>query len=234
MQQRTPLNVKKTMINTLFSLIAPHYCCGCGVTGPVLCENCKYDITTDTYEYCVACGQGRARLNGLCGGCKPSYVQAWCVANRRDTIERLINLYKFENGKSAGAAIAALMHDSLPQLPSSVRIVPVPTIATHIRQRGYDHMLLVARQLSRSRGLVVDTCLQRATSTRQRGASATDRKRQAKEAFTCRTVLDPDTTYLVIDDVVTTGSTLQYAAQTLLQAGARNVWVATLSRQPLD
>lgn len=222
------------MIDAILSLIAPHYCCGCGLSGAVLCENCKYDIISEPYDFCVACSRSIARANGLCGRCKVPYQQGWCVADRRDALERLINEYKFQNNKAAYIVMASLLHERLPELPQNTVLVPVPTIANHIRQRGYDHVLLPVQQLAKTRSLQLSTVLQRATSTRQRGATATERRRQAKEAFFCTESLRTDVPYLVIDDVVTTGATLRYAAEVLKQAGAQTIWVATVSRQPLD
>lgn len=57
---------------------------------------------------------------------------------------------------------------------------------------------------------------------------------QAKGAFTCKASLDTDVPYLLIDDIVTTNSTLRYAAQALKGGGASQVWVAVVAHQPLD
>ena len=113
-------------------------------------------------------------------------------------------------------------------------IVPIPTIPSHIRQRGYDHVLIVARHFAKTRRLPLAAVLQRQTATIQRGAGARQRTEQAKKAYTCTTVLDPDAVYLLVDDVMTTGATMKYAARTLADAGAQNIWVASISRQPLD
>jgi ComF family protein len=156
------------------------------------------------------------------------------VADRRDHLQRLIGNYKFTNARAAHRPLAELLDTNLPELPENTVIVPVPTVSSHIRERGYDHMLLIARRLSRLRRLPISTRLQRATSTKQRAAGRRQRTEQAKVAFICRDQLDPDLTYLLIDDVITTGATVKYAAQALLNAGAVNVWVASISRQPLD
>jgi len=68
----------------------------------------------------------------------------------------------------------------------------------------------------------------------QRGAGRRTRTEQAKKAFQCATSLDPKAIYILVDDVITTGATVKYAAKTLLDAGASTVWVASISRQPLD
>ncbi len=222
------------MIDSLLSIVAPHHCCGCGFEGTILCENCKYDIISEPFSACVACGVGMVGATGLCKGCHVPYDRAWCVSVRQDYLKRLISDFKFMNAKAAYEPLADLLHEYLPELPASTRIVPVPTISSHIRQRGYDHTLLISRRLARLRGLPVDTSLQRATNTMQQGAGRRQRTEQAKKAFACSTPLDPDVIYLLVDDVVTTGATVKFAAQTLVDAGARAVWVASISRQPLD
>jgi ComF family protein len=222
------------MIDRALSFVAPHHCSGCTQTGSLLCDNCKYDITVESFSACCACGKRIAGSNGLCGQCSVPYERAWCVADRRDHLQQLIDSYKFTNAKAAYIPLADLLQARLPELPQNTVIIPVPTVSSHIRQRGYDHMLLVARRLARLRKLPVVTGLQRTTNTKQRSAGRALRIKQAKRAFVCHKSLDPTLTYLLIDDVITTGSTVKYAAQTLLDAGATTVWVASISRQPLD
>ncbi len=222
------------MIDKLMSFVAPHHCSGCDIPGTLLCNNCKYDITSEPFSSCVACGKGVAGASGICGNCTVPYQRAWCVADRRDHLQRLIGNYKFTNARSAYVPLADLLHQHLPELPTNTIIVPVPTVSSHIRQRGYDHMFLITRRFGRKRGLPAITSLQRVTSTKQRSASAKQREKNAKAAFVCRRQLDADKIYILIDDVITTGSTVKYAAQALLDAGAGTVWVASISRQPLD
>lgn len=162
------------------------------------------------------------------------YQRAWCVADRRDHLQRLIGNYKFTNARAAYKPLAQLLSERLPELPAETIVMPIPTVSAHIRQRGYDHMLLLSRHFARLRGLSIDTSLQRATNTTQRGSGVRQRARQAKAAFICNRQLDDGKIYLLIDDVITSGATVKYAAQILLNAGASTVWVASISRQPLD
>ena len=222
------------MFDTVLSYIAPHHCSGCDISGTLLCDNCKYDIISEPFSMCVACGKNSAGRNGLCGHCKVPYSRAWCVSARRDHLQRLIGNYKFTNARSAYIPLAQLLDDYLPDLPADTVIVPVPTANSHVRQRGYDHMLLIAQQLGKLRRMSVDTSLRRVTDTKQRSASAQQRTENAKSAFTCGDTLDHTKNFLLIDDVITTGATVKYASNTLLGAGAETVWVASISRQPLD
>ncbi|MFZ2545314.1 MAG: hypothetical protein WAW80_05030 [Candidatus Saccharimonadales bacterium] len=182
----------------------------------------------------MACGKGLSGPKGTCGQCTVPYQRAWCVGSRQDYLRRLIDDYKFTNARSAYLPLADLLHERLPELPVSTVIVPIPTISSHIRQRGYDHMTLIASRFARLRGLRVDATLNRVTTTVQRGAGARQRVKQAKVAFNSIRQLDPNAIYLLVDDVVTSGATVKYAAHTLIDAGASTVWVATISRQPVD
>jgi ComF family protein len=222
------------MLDSILSFVAPHHCSGCGLSGTLLCDNCKYDIISEPFSACSACGKDIAGSHGLCSNCQVPYQRAWCVADRRDHLQRLIGNYKFTNARTGYRPLADLLHERLPVLPINTVIIPVPTVNSHIRQRGYDHMLLIARRFGRLRNLPVHTGLQRVTSTKQRAASRSKRTEQAKKAFAHPKPLDSAATYLLIDDVITTGATVKYATQVLIDAGATTVWVASISRQPLD
>jgi ComF family protein len=221
------------MIDTVLSFLAPHHCYGCDKIGTPLCQNCKYDIVTEPYNCCIICSRPTLELKSACSVCLVPYSQAWCVGERTSELKRLIGGFKFQNVKQAYKPLAELIHDTLPDLPASTVIIPVPTVSAHIRERGYDHTLLMARYLAKLRRLNLNTSLKRATNTKQRGADRRMRAQQAKVAFSCNAVLDPAVPYLLIDDVVTTGATLEYATKTLQAAGAKTVWVATVSKQPL-
>lgn len=222
------------MLDSLLQVIAPHHCCSCDKVGLLLCSNCKYDIISEPFLACVACGQNTAGRRGICESCKVAYSRGWCVGDRTDALRTLIDRYKFSNARAAHKPLASLLHEALPELPEETIIIPIPTISSHIRQRGYDHMLLVAKELARTRQLPLSQGLQRRSSSRQKHADAKTRRRQAKEAFEWKGAIRPAVTYLLVDDVVTTGSTLHFAAQALCNAGAMNVWAVTISRQPLD
>lgn len=220
------------MINKLLQIVAPHHCYGCQKLSTLLCDNCKYDIIDEAFDACVVCLA--PSFDGICSGCRTSYERAWFVGERTLTLERLIDGLKFKRVKSAADSLAELLDARLPALPSNTVIVPVPTLRQHVRQRGYDHCLLVAEQFARRRTLGVARPLERLTSTVQRGMNKKDRMIQAKESFICSKNLDSGRVYLLVDDVVTTNATIRYAAEALRNAGARNVWVAVVARQPLE
>jgi ComF family protein len=219
------------MLDTLISIIAPHLCCSCGRIGTLLCENCKYDISLEYFSGCLVCGQS---IVGSCAPCAQAYSRSWCVGERSGALRSIVDNYKFYNHYAAYRDLASLLSDCIGQLPPNCTIVPIPTVTSHIRQRGYDHTLLIAKDLAKRQGIPFATPLARHTSTKQRGQNRIQRQTQASQAFSVKGTLSKDTIYLIVDDVVTTGATLHYAAKALREAGAVTIWVAAIARQPLD
>ncbi|MFZ1243332.1 MAG: hypothetical protein WAQ22_04315 [Candidatus Saccharimonas sp.] len=128
--------------------------------------------------------------------------------------------------------LAEILDETLPILPVETVLVPIPTILTHVRVRGYDHCLLLAKRLGKLRGLHCEQYLIRCKNETQRGTSRHIRQQQAARAFACHHQLSATIPYLIIDDIYTTGATVIYAAKALRAAGARNIWVAVVARQP--
>ena len=110
-------------------------------------------------------------------------------------------------------------------LPDDWSLVPLPTIARHVRERGFDHIGLVTKKT----GWSVARVLVRNKNTVQVGASRELRCEQAKEAYRAANV-DPDAKYLLLDDVWTTGSSMMAAMQKLREAGAKKIGIVVIAR----
>lgn len=222
------------MIDHILNMLAPHYCYGCGITGTLLCHNCKENIISEPYTNCVLCNKLCNPNRGTCHQCQNIFSRAWVVSERKAELKSLIDAYKFSRVRSAYRPLVELLNDSLPVLPPTVVVCTIPTISSHIRRRGYDHTELIAKLFANKRGLVYERVLSRVTNAAQRGADRKTRLTQMQNAFILQSQIDPDTIYLVIDDVVTTGSTLKAASAVLRDAGVKEVWAAAIARQPLD
>ena len=221
------------MLDKLLSTIAPHHCFGCGEIGTVLCAKCKNYITSRTYAFCVVCHSPSGSVN-MCKNHRKLYKKAWCVSERTDTIERLIDAYKFDRSYAIFRVLAELLDERLPDLPENTQIVPIPTAPRNIRVRGYDHMLLVARELAKRRKIQTTSLLERKSNQTQHFAPNREaRHRQAKSFFKIsnRYEIDPEARYLLIDDIFTSGATVDAAAGCLRDAGAKYIDIAIIARQ---
>jgi len=226
------LNVKNTMIDRMLDFVAPHPCSGCGQIGTSFCGNCKYNINTEPFLGCILCE--KPSLQGVCVDHKVGFNQAWVVGVRSGPLQRLIGGFKFKNMKAAASDLCDLLNSRLPPLPASSIFVPIPTTPAHIRERGYDHMLLITLLLGKRRHLPVQQVLVRDNTLTQHLVNRKERFKQVTSAFRVEGPIDPHKTYIIVDDVITTGATIQQAAMLLKEAGATTVWVAATSYQPLD
>lgn len=211
------------MFDKMLSFIAPHLCFGCANIGTILCDRCIQNII----ENRQLALEGHLLENS-------SSFSPWIIASRQGELKKLIDAYKFERAIEARQALARLFDAGLPVLPTNTVVVPVPTIAAHIRNRGYDHCALMARDFARRRRIAYAPLLRRRSSSQQRGASRQQRHTQAAAAFVVHGNVTGNIPYIIIDDITTTGSTLQWAAQALMDAGAITVWTAAVAQQPLD
>lgn len=226
------VNVKNTMVERGLQIIAPHPCFGCGKVGAILCDDCKYDITHEPFVGCILCGKPNAF--GICRIHDSPIDRAFTIGTRSGVLEDVINQLKFHRVKGAARPLAELLHEQLPSFSENVEIVPIPTVRSHVRQRGYDQVELIVQHFASLRTMPVCHYLERMTNATQHVVGKDERLVQAEKAFSlkeCEGIYGK--TVLLIDDIVTTGATLQSAATLLKNAGA-TVWVATLAYQPLD
>ena len=149
----------------------------------------------------------------------------------RQTIHQL----KYRNLRALAEPLAKLLQDYLitNPVPGEV-LVPVPLHRKRLRERGYNQSKLLAKELGKLTSLpVVDDCLIRERhASPQAGTSTVDqRRRNVIDAFTCRDHRLQDKQVLLIDDVSTSGATLDACAAALKAAGATSVWGLVLARE---
>lgn len=220
------------MIDTLLQLLAPHPCISCGEIGAILCPNCKYDIVKDFSVFCIICGKDES--NGICVSHASPFESAWTVGIRKTVLQRLVGTYKFNGARSAVTVLADLLHTCLPALPASTIVTWIPTHPKRARERGYDHMQLLATCFAKMRGLTARPLLQKTVHYIQHTSSRKDRLKQVRGSFVCTGTIDEQATILLLDDILTTGATLTEAAAVLERNGAHAIKVAVIARQPLD
>ena len=137
---------------SLFDLLAPHSCRGCGRTGSPLCECCKKYIINQHQNFCPNCKTKNS--HGFCSKCK-NLPPIFVVDHRNNLIGSLIEDYKFYSNRALSRPLAEIIHQTLPEINGKVIIVPLPTNTKHIRERGLDHTLLIAKRLAKLRGKIV-------------------------------------------------------------------------------
>ena len=209
-------------LELLISLLAPHHCLGCQAEGALLCRKCSLRLQ-HLPERCYRC---RKLSTGgrTCKACRrTSKLYAVLVGlSYEGLVKDTIWQFKFHSGHAADKPLARLMLTRLQQ--SYDMVVPVPTATLRTRQRGYDQAVLLARELGSLTGFPVVNVLHRSGQAHQVGASRRQRLEQLKRAFWTHSGVDLTNKHiLLVDDVVTTGATLEAAAEALKAAGAAKV-----------
>jgi ComF family protein len=228
------VNVKNTMVEALMQTVAPHLCLGCTKIGTPVCTNCKYNITSEPFSGCILCGKHSPE--GICAEHDSGVCKAWVVGKRQGVLKDVLDAYKFQYVKSAAHSLSDMLDAALPLLPTNTMIVPIPTAASHIRERGYDHISILARLLAQRRTVPVVSILNRSSSATQHRLNRASRQQEALKTFHINSniSIDPTTPVLLLDDIITTGSTISAAASVLAEAGVQTIMVTALAYQPLD
>ena len=212
-------------LSSLFTFLAPYDCLLCGHEGSLLCAWCWPGAFVAAPDGCFNCHASTPHKS-VCKNCRQAtqmdYV--WIGARYDGVVKRLLHQYKFERAKDAAGVLARLLAETAPRQPAGTIVTYIPTATQRIRERGFDHARQLAEVFARQQGLRLRPLLWRHGQQRQVGASRYIRRRQAEKTYGIVSGLDlAGANILLIDDIVTTGATLQAATKVLRAAGAKSV-----------
>jgi ComF family protein len=218
-------------------LLFPQRCVGCGKEGDFICPSCRRSLARITPPICPRCGTPQP--NGvLCPACVSWRAEIDGIRSpfRFDGVMRqAIHQLKYQNLRALAAPLAELLQDYLVTNPVPGEVlVPVPLHRKRLRERGYNQSSLLAQELGRLINLpVVDNCLvrQKHAPAQARSSTADERRGNVAGAFACRDRRLQDKPVILIDDVSTSGATLDAAAAALKAAGATSVWGLVLAKE---
>lgn len=215
-----PFIVKNTTFPAFFDLISPHSCRGCGRIGEPLCKRCKNYILKNHTKICSNFSS------------HPNLPPVFVISSKNGLLGSLIHDYKYHSVRALARPLAELLDSTLPKnLPKNSVLVPLPTATNHIRARGFDHIYKIAKNLSKLRHLPIEKALIRNKNTTQVGSNRKKRLSQASSAYTInpKARIQKDTTYILLDDVWTTGASITSAQKTLEKSGAKNFIILLLA-----
>lgn len=175
---------------------------------------------------------------GMCRRAKPHFRRAVAYGAYEGALRELIHLFKYNGIKPAGKMLGRLLNQSVAEmhLPASFIVIPVPLWSGKRQTRGFNQAEAIAQafvSLQSASGVQMDTSIMARTrdTASQTGLTRHQRRANVRGAFK---VLRPervkDCTVLIVDDVMTTGTTAGECARVLRRAGAKEVFVATVAR----
>lgn len=191
--------------------------------------------------FCAQCGSaflsgnsldaaGRCRL---CAAGATSFSAAYCYGEYRDELRDLIHLFKYRRIRPLAGPLGRMMSRALPPQSHVDALVPMPLHWRRRFMRGFNQAELLARVVSSRTGLPILDALSRSrhTSAQAELAAASQRRANVRGVFTLR---HPERIagkrLVLVDDVLTSGATVNSAAAVLIAGGAARIDILTLAR----
>lgn len=221
----------------VLDFVLPQSCLCCGLSGEALCAPCRERWPRVAPPYCSVCGLPQVDA----GACPDCSKQDFVLDGLRSVfifdgqVRASILQFKYRNLRTLARPLAEALSTYLSAHPLPVdMLVPVPLHPRKIRQRGYNQSALLCAELSKMSGLpAAGNILYKRLNTPAQAslARAGQRRHNVRDAFAARGSLSPRPNILLIDDIATTGATLNACAQALREAGAASIWGLTLARE---
>lgn len=230
------------VIQLALDWLFPPQCAGCQRGGTVLCSSCIAQIKPLASARCYYCCS-LLSPGGSCPSCsyQPLRMNGLRATSLHiDPLRLCIHALKYTGNTRLAEPLGRLLARTYTAYNMAADvIIPVPLHRERERERGYNQAQLLAKVCARWIGLPLNTTIikrVRATPP-QVGLTASERQRNVCGAFSCVQLPATETLYqrkiLIVDDVCTTGATLEACAAPLLAAGAQSVWGLVLAR-PTD
>lgn len=226
--------------NFILDVLFPKFCISCRTEGAFLCQECAASRVFIAPS-CFVCG--KRNLSGkTCSACnrKTSIRRFFAPFSYKDEVLRnAIHLYKYERVKELGDVLGGFLARMLEfyefEAGAGLVLVPIPLHKNRKRERGFNQAEILAEFLAARFHLAIAVdALHRIKNTLPQIEMATDsgRRENIADAFQ---VVTPEVvrkkTIILVDDVATSGATLEEAARALKAAGAKSVWAAVIARR---
>ena len=200
-----------------------------------LCDACAHELPTLSNP-CVICGASAIPRTKLCPACttrRPPVDRTVCALAYSPPVDYLVGRLKFHRDLRVIPALAGLLLRAVAPGSGMDGLVPVPITAPRLRGRGFNQALEIARVLSKGTGVRITRAVHRRRGADTPQSSLRDtaaRRANVAGAFQARA--DIGGHVAIVDDVVTTGATVNALARCLKGAGASRVEVWAVARTP--
>ena len=234
--------INKLLLDTLF----PVFCINCDKPGKWICESCFNKIQLRNDQFCPYCEKKITPNGYTCFECKEKYsLDGLLVASsyKDRTVSKAVHLYKYRFIEDLHCYLGDIMLKSIQnsELPLPDIIIPVPLHKRRLRWRGFNQSNLLAKYISEkiTPGFPVsveNNLLERIhyTHPQMEIKNHSMRRKNIENAFKIprdKIKKIKNKRILIVDDIVTTGSTIFECARTLKKAGAKEVFASVIARQ---
>jgi ComF family protein len=216
------------LIERLLTVVAPHECLICYEEGDLLCSACAA-LLPAIPSRCYRCQRLTADFR-TCTSCRRSkgLFSVQPVTAYDGAAKEIIRRLKYERAAAAADTLAREMAARMTLKPGVI-ITHVPTATSRVRRRGFDQAALIARHLASRSNHQYSPLLARLGQERQVGKNRLQRQQREQIFVPTKQYQIQKTEIVLVDDVITTGSTLEMAASALKAAGARRIYAAVFA-----
>lgn len=229
----------KEFKNLFYDLLYPVVCPFCGrLVKEGMCGECGKKVGYVQEPFCKKCGKPvRTAEQEFCFDCEKHrhyFTEGRALFLHKSPVAEAVYAMKYQNrrvysqffGKELAEKYGVFLKKNRIEL-----IIPIPLHRSRRRRRGYNQSEILAEELSKWTGIPVDTTrLERRKKTKpQKSLNEKQRKYNIRGAFFLSEDLEMKGNILLVDDIYTTGSTLDEAARVLLKGGAEKVYFLTIS-----
>lgn len=223
--------------------VFPPRCAGCDRFGERWCSTCASTLIPLPQPVCMRCGMPIPTVPGamkICGECEqlpPAYAALRSVCLYKDHARKAVHKLKYGRDIGIGDSLSVHMIALVQELVWPIQLVTcVPLSRIRRRERGYNQAAALARPVALGLHLPFLPLLLRKKREipSQVGLSHTERRRNVEDAFETGGTEQIGKNILLVDDVTTTGSTMNACARALMDAGARQVFGLTFARAGLS
>lgn len=239
------MNILKNIngaIGSFLDLIFPKFCVGCKKEGSYICPDCKSKLQINHFPFCSIC-KNKIPADQRC----PHHKSAirFCLSPfsyDNILIKDLVHDFKYAFMKSIGLELAefqietikkSAFYDHIRNSPEKFLLVPVPLHRKRLAWRGFNQSEILAKKISEGLNIDIFHELKRIKNTLPQIDMPDKEQRQEniKNAFVCdKSKKLKGKTAILIDDMITTGSTLEECAKILKKSNAKEVWALTLAK----
>jgi ComF family protein len=215
--------------------IYPPHCGGCGAPGSRWCEKCLAQTNRIGMDVCIRCGR-EGHFPTVCPGCQqtlPAFTALRSWAYFEGSVRNALHRLKYMKDVALGEVLSRHLMAMLDVLNWETDLVtPVPLGVARQSERGYNQASLLARPLALASGIPYrpNALVKQRDTPSQVGLSMAKRKLNVLDVFKGVNGVVLGKRVLVVDDVCTSGATIEACAQALLNAGAKDVYALTLAR----
>lgn len=238
------MDIKETILN----IILPQFCLGCQKEGRVVCEDCLALIDVCEFVYCPFCPKPeRVFKKGKCKKHSNKFLNGLYFAAdyQSELIKTMVWQFKYEPFLKILAPHLAFLiithfvktkNNPFLQNGENSFLIPVPLSKKKKSERGYNQSEVLSQELSLAfkTALLKNTLCKIKKTASQVGLSFEERQENVKGAFLAKhSQTIKGKTIFLVDDVFTTGSTMEECSRVLKLAGAKAVWGIAIAREPL-